>query len=157
MANRRIKSFLIADELNPLTIDRIADHLGSSFFIFILWKTSGRIRFKEAPNLKQRFYTSRQEKIGFNFLFLNYVSLDAENSAEIKEARLSWNVWGMETILEIGYFTIPKKSLIAVVGRVGSGKSSLLCAMLGNLHIFEIAILSFCNISFIFLTRRKFL
>ncbi|KAL3994563.1 ABC transporter transmembrane region family protein [Acanthocheilonema viteae] len=86
VANKRIKSFLVADELNPLTIDRITDHL------------------------------------------------DAENATEIKEARLSWNVSGLETALEIDYFTIPKKSLIAVVGRVGSGKSSLLSAIMGEME-----------------------
>uniref|UniRef100_A0A0R3RUJ2 ABC-type glutathione-S-conjugate transporter n=1 Tax=Elaeophora elaphi TaxID=1147741 RepID=A0A0R3RUJ2_9BILA len=86
VANKRIKSFLVADELSPLTIDRITDHS------------------------------------------------DVGNAVEIKEARLSWNIKELKTILEIDYFTIPKKSLIAVVGRVGSGKSSLLSAILGEME-----------------------
>nr|CTP81282.1 BMA-MRP-7 [Brugia malayi] len=86
VANKRIKSFLVADELNPLTIDLITDQFG------------GR------------------------------------NAVEIRDACLSWNVRGLETVLEIDYLTIPKRSLIAVVGRVGSGKSSLLSAILGEME-----------------------
>ncbi|CAG9537242.1 unnamed protein product [Cercopithifilaria johnstoni] len=86
VANRRIKNFLVADELNPLTIDRITDHF------------------------------------------------DTENAIEIKEAHLNWNATGLETGLEIDCFILPKKSLIAVVGRVGSGKSSLLSAILGEME-----------------------
>ncbi|VDK67605.1 unnamed protein product [Litomosoides sigmodontis] len=85
VANRRIKSFLVADELNPLAIDRITDHS------------------------------------------------DAGNAVEMREAHLSWSVWGLETVLEVDCFAIPKRSLIAVVGRVGSGKSSLLSAILGEM------------------------
>ncbi|VDN89059.1 unnamed protein product [Brugia pahangi] len=86
VANKRIKSFLVADELNPLTIDLITDQFGGG------------------------------------------------NAVEIRDACLSWNVGGLETVLEIDYLTIPKRSLIAVVGRVGSGKSSLLSAILGEME-----------------------
>uniref|UniRef100_A0AAF5PXL7 ABC transporter n=2 Tax=Wuchereria bancrofti TaxID=6293 RepID=A0AAF5PXL7_WUCBA len=86
VANKRIKSFLVADELNPLTIDHIIDQFGGG------------------------------------------------NATEIRDACLSWNVRELETVLEIDYLTIPKRSLIAVVGRVGSGKSSLLSAILGEME-----------------------
>ncbi|EFO19390.1 ABC transporter transmembrane region family protein [Loa loa] len=86
VANRRIKSFLVANELNPLTIDHITDQF------------------------------------------------DVRNAVEIRDARLSWNARPSDTVLEIDHFIIPKRSVIAVVGRVGSGKSSLLSAILGEME-----------------------
>uniref|UniRef100_A0A915PLM9 Uncharacterized protein n=1 Tax=Setaria digitata TaxID=48799 RepID=A0A915PLM9_9BILA len=86
VANGRIKSFLAADELNPLNIDRINDHFST------------------------------------------------ENAIEMKEASLSWDTKGSNTVLKIDHLSIPKKSLVAVVGKVGSGKSTLLSAILGELE-----------------------
>ncbi|VDO27601.1 unnamed protein product [Onchocerca flexuosa] len=86
VANKRLKSFLVADELNPLAVDDITD------------------------------------------------KFDTENAVEIKEAHLNWNARESSPVLEIDHFMIPKKSLIAVVGKVGNGKSSLLSAILGEME-----------------------
>ncbi|MCP9261935.1 ABC transporter transmembrane region family protein [Dirofilaria immitis] len=59
---------------------------------------------------------------------------NTENAVEIREARLNWNAGESEAILKIDYFMVPKKSLVAVVGRVGTGKSSLLAAILGEME-----------------------
>ncbi|VDK28316.1 unnamed protein product [Gongylonema pulchrum] len=75
VANKRMKSFLVADELNPETVDRSPNKSGLIFNLH-LWIISVKL--------------------------LN--------------------------------FTIPKRALVAVVGKVGSGKSTLICAILGEME-----------------------
>ncbi len=69
-----------------------------------------------------------------------------ENAIEFKRASFAWgensnngdgssdNEDGTRPVLKDIDVTVPKNSLVAVVGVVGSGKSSLLSAMLGEMH-----------------------
>ncbi|KAI1286675.1 ATP-binding cassette sub-family C member 3 [Halotydeus destructor] len=56
-----------------------------------------------------------------------------ENAIEIKNGKFSWNIRRTPYLRDIN-LNIKKKSLIAVVGRVGSGKSSLISALLGEME-----------------------
>ena len=57
-----------------------------------------------------------------------------EDSVRIRDGRFTWNRYdGSETLIDID-FRARKGELCSVVGRVGSGKSSMLEAMLGNLY-----------------------
>ncbi|GFT16611.1 multidrug resistance-associated protein 1 [Trichonephila clavipes] len=51
----------------------------------------------------------------------------------VKEANFSWTVGSDSTLKDINLH-IPKGSLFAVIGPVGSGKSSLISALLGEMH-----------------------
>lgn len=55
-------------------------------------------------------------------------------AVEIKQGSFSWNDEGEEVTLEVPKLEIQKGDLAAVVGTVGSGKSSLLASMLGEMH-----------------------
>merc|ERR1712223_458613 len=65
-----------------------------------------------------------------------HVSKAITNSSAIKiiEASFKWNIDDEKTCLEDISFEIPKHSLVAVVGQVGSGKSSLLSAIPGEME-----------------------
>ena len=51
----------------------------------------------------------------------------------LKNASLTWNLAESPTLEDIN-MEIDKRQLVAVVGQVGSGKSSLLSAMLGDME-----------------------
>ncbi|NXK44825.1 MRP1 protein, partial [Chauna torquata] len=57
---------------------------------------------------------------------------DAEGSIIVKNATFSWSKTDPPSLNSIN-FTVPEGSLIAVVGQVGCGKSSLLSALLGEM------------------------
>jgi ATP-binding cassette subfamily C (CFTR/MRP) protein 1 len=59
-----------------------------------------------------------------------------ENPIVVENATFSWTK-GSDLILKNISFQIKKKKLVAVVGRVGSGKSSLLSALLGEMEKLE--------------------
>lgn len=59
---------------------------------------------------------------------------DLYNSIEIKNGSFSWSEDKTVQLKDIS-ITIPKGNLVAVVGQVGSGKSSLLSALLGEMDI----------------------
>jgi multidrug resistance-associated protein (MRP) len=58
---------------------------------------------------------------------------DDTNVIKIKNGTFKWEING-ENVLENVNLEIPRRKLIAVVGTVGSGKSSLLSAILGDLE-----------------------
>ncbi|KAM6185957.1 ATP-binding cassette sub-family C member 10 [Rhynchocyon petersi] len=53
---------------------------------------------------------------------------------EIREARFSWDPAGNNQETFISHLEVKKGSLVGIVGKVGSGKSSLLAAIAGELH-----------------------
>uniref|UniRef100_A0A8C0H8B4 Multidrug resistance-associated protein 1 n=1 Tax=Chelonoidis abingdonii TaxID=106734 RepID=A0A8C0H8B4_CHEAB len=57
---------------------------------------------------------------------------DAEGSIIVKNATFSWSRNDPPSLNDIN-FTVPEGSLIAIVGQVGCGKSSLLSALLGEM------------------------
>ena len=59
-----------------------------------------------------------------------------ENPIVVENATFSWTK-GSDLILKNISFEIKKNKLVAVVGRVGSGKSSLLSALLGEMEKLE--------------------
>ena len=65
---------------------------------------------------------------------IEYQTKNESNAIEIENATLAWDDTDRK-ILKNMSFQIPKGSLTAVVGVVGSGKSSILSAILGNLLI----------------------
>ncbi|GFY43924.1 multidrug resistance-associated protein 1 [Trichonephila inaurata madagascariensis] len=60
-------------------------------------------------------------------------STDKGEAITMKEANFSWTVGSDSTLKDINLH-IPKGSLFAVIGPVGSGKSSLISALLGEMH-----------------------
>lgn len=57
---------------------------------------------------------------------------DPQNAIEIKNGSFSWNKHG-DFLLNVGNISISKGSLVAIVGKVGCGKSSLLSCLLGDM------------------------
>ncbi|XP_028787012.1 ABC transporter C family member 14 [Neltuma alba] len=55
-------------------------------------------------------------------------------AVEIKEGSFSWDDEGEKVALEVSELEIKNGALAAVVGTVGSGKSSLLASVLGEMH-----------------------
>uniref|UniRef100_A0AAY4BRS6 Multidrug resistance-associated protein 1 n=1 Tax=Denticeps clupeoides TaxID=299321 RepID=A0AAY4BRS6_9TELE len=71
-------------------------------------------------------------------VFLSHEELDEDNvnpsdSISIVDGSFSWSKTDNPTLKRINVL-IPEGSLVAVVGHVGSGKSSLLSALLGEMH-----------------------
>jgi ATP-binding cassette subfamily C (CFTR/MRP) protein 3 len=59
---------------------------------------------------------------------------DPKNSVEIRDGSFSWDRESKEPTLKNLNLEIPKGSLTAIVGIVGSGKSSIISAILGDVH-----------------------
>ncbi|KAL5561473.1 hypothetical protein UlMin_031220 [Ulmus minor] len=59
---------------------------------------------------------------------------DGRTAVEIKDGAFSWDDENGETILKNINLNIKKGELTAIVGTVGSGKSSLLASILGEMH-----------------------
>ncbi|XP_019172874.1 PREDICTED: ABC transporter C family member 4-like [Ipomoea nil] len=59
---------------------------------------------------------------------------DGRIAVEVKQANFSWDDEGNQIILKDINFEVRKGELAAIVGTVGSGKSSLLASLLGELH-----------------------
>jgi ATP-binding cassette, subfamily C (CFTR/MRP), member 1 len=78
-----------------------------------------------------RKFFNAEELINNNLNMKNLAS--NKNSLIIKNATYTWSL-GEEPILKDIDITIPKGSLIAIVGKVGSGKSSLFSAILGDMY-----------------------
>ncbi|XP_052772990.1 multidrug resistance-associated protein 1-like isoform X2 [Mya arenaria] len=58
---------------------------------------------------------------------------DAKHAVSIKDGEFSWEKTGISTLRDIN-LDVPVGSLVAVVGTVGSGKSSMLQAVLGEME-----------------------
>ena len=58
---------------------------------------------------------------------------DVTNAIEVTEATLTWEDCDTKPTLRNMSFKIPQGSLVAIVGSVGSGKSSLLAGILGEM------------------------
>ena len=63
---------------------------------------------------------------------IQFQTKDESNAIEINDASLAWDDTDRQILKQLS-FQVPKGSLTAVVGIVGSGKSSVLSAILGNL------------------------
>jgi ATP-binding cassette, subfamily C (CFTR/MRP), member 1 len=59
---------------------------------------------------------------------------DGQESVRVKEASFTWGSGDSKQVLSDISFSARKGELNCIVGRVGSGKSSLLQAILGDLH-----------------------
>lgn len=133
MGNERLKNFLLADELNPLTIDLITNQYGS--FHFYLFSPEWEKKWSDQSEMPLRQPLPCNAMTTANFIFRFFESNEfsgAGNAVEMRDAHLSWNIGESEKKLQVNHLEIPKKSLVAVVGEVGSGKSSFLSAILGN-------------------------
>ena len=72
-------------------------------------------------------------KSTFKFWSLTPITGDVTNAVEVTEATLTWEDSGAKPTLRNLSFKIPQGSLVAIVGTVGSGKSSLLAGILGEM------------------------
>ena len=59
---------------------------------------------------------------------------DPKNAVEIEDGSFTWEREAKEPTLNKLNLEIPKGSLTAIVGLVGSGKSSIISAILGDVH-----------------------
>ena len=59
---------------------------------------------------------------------------DPKNSVEIQDGIFTWDQESKEPTLKTLNLEIPKGSLTAIVGVVGSGKSSIISTILGDVH-----------------------
>ena len=93
------------------------------------------------PNLIVQYI---QAQVSFSRInnYLNAQEIDPETVGSdtagrtvvsLKNATLTWNLAESPTLEDIN-MDIEKRQLVAVVGQVGSGKSSLLSAMLGDME-----------------------
>lgn len=65
-------------------------------------------------------------------MYINFNFLGAKNdSIEVISASLTWNRALSKPTLKDINFSVEKGALVAVVGKVGSGKTSLLMSLLG--------------------------
>jgi ABC-type bacteriocin/lantibiotic exporter with double-glycine peptidase domain len=63
-------------------------------------------------------------------------NLELEDIIEVSDATMTWDKSDPQTTLQNINLSASKASLIAIVGKVGSGKSSFLLSLLGNcLHM----------------------
>ena len=72
------------------------------------------------------------EELDENCIF-HLTGPNVTNAIEVSEATLSWEDSGTKPTLRNLSFKIPQGSLVAIVGSVGSGKSSLLAGILGEM------------------------
>ena len=70
-------------------------------------------------------------------IFFNYLEKNDGYPIDIKKGTFNWESTGSTTptVLNNVNLSIKKGSLVAVVGHVGSGKSSLISAMLGEMNV----------------------
>jgi ABC-type transport system involved in cytochrome bd biosynthesis fused ATPase/permease subunit len=62
------------------------------------------------------------------------ITIQQNSAIKMTHASFGWSTDDKKICLENISLAIPKKSLVAVVGQVGSGKSSLLSAILGEME-----------------------
>lgn len=68
--------------------------------------------------------------------FYQNIPMDSEPTRDIRvhQGDFSWNRLSGELVLKDIDLTIPRGSLVLILGRVGSGKTTLLNSILGELH-----------------------
>ena len=67
---------------------------------------------------------------------IKFHTKDENNAIEFDNASLAWDDSDRHILRNLS-FKVPKGSLTAIVGVVGSGKSSILSAVLGNFCTFQ--------------------
>uniref|UniRef100_A0A8I5QZC9 Multidrug resistance-associated protein 1-like n=1 Tax=Papio anubis TaxID=9555 RepID=A0A8I5QZC9_PAPAN len=110
----RLEDFLHTEELLPQNIE--TNYIGGQHFLFafITYLTSGL-----------KVIGSKMHHCIF------FSSLD--HAIEFTDASFSWDKTGMPVLKDLN-IKIPEGALVAVVGQVGSGKSSMLSAILGEME-----------------------
>ncbi|KAJ7461221.1 multidrug resistance-associated ABC transporter [Mycena latifolia] len=121
VALRRIGKFLAAEELaEPYAIDHTLDNaveVDASF----AWEPSGTLEEAKLDPKARNERTKRKRKTDRDPEVLPTV---AEKSAPVEEPFELTNL----------RFAVPKGAFVAIVGRVGSGKSSILQALIGEMR-----------------------
>lgn len=102
VSNRRLKDFLVSDELSEYVEKN-----------------------PPAEGLRTLFTYSRP------------ILLELEDVIDVSEATMTWDRNEPRSTLQNINLTAPKGSLIAIVGKVGSGKSSFLLSLLGKTIVFS--------------------
>ncbi|KAJ7591654.1 multidrug resistance-associated ABC transporter [Mycena floridula] len=118
VAMARVAKFLMAEELEePYTIEPKADNAVEVDADFV-WETAGKM---EGPK-----FAVTKEKPGHRNKEKPPPAKDIEK-AEPEEEETPFELNGLK-------FSVPKGSFVAIVGRVGSGKSSILQALIGEMR-----------------------
>ena len=96
-----------------------------------------------SPELNENAVTKLNSSSGNGDVLNNHTpivkNLSSSNETAVKmiDTSYKWSNDDPKLCLENISFEIPKRSLVAVVGQVGSGKSSLLSAILGEMEPVE--------------------
>lgn len=88
---------------------------------------------RNVSGLISKLDTESVKEIQFYFIIVFYSQISA-NPLVIDGGNFSWGDKDADLVLKNINLNIPKGSLVAVVGAVGSGKSSLLSAFLGEMN-----------------------
>nr|UOU03334.1 ATP-binding cassette subfamily C1-1 [Brachionus rubens] len=112
-----------------------------AYVSFSLFNTIRLPLFLIGPAISNFIQTLVSLKRIQKFLFLEEIDdgqisyeKDAENAILFEKATFSWSKYSQDAFLRNLNLSIPRGKLIAVVGKVGSGKSSLLSSILGEMN-----------------------
>eukprot|EP01087_Luapelamoeba_hula_P012571 TRINITY_DN3508_c0_g1_i1.p1 TRINITY_DN3508_c0_g1~~TRINITY_DN3508_c0_g1_i1.p1 ORF type:complete len:1538 (+),score=302.45 TRINITY_DN3508_c0_g1_i1:61-4674(+) len=101
---KRLQAFLLGEELDPAAVERVDGDI----------VIKGREHYEETVGKGKRKFSS------------NHLAV------RIKDGQFGWNVSTPPTLKNIN-IEVPRGALLAIVGGVGSGKSALLSALLGDI------------------------
>ena len=132
VSQKRIDTFLNAEELDPDGVTRLPRDLAAGAGP----KGSQQIRKRFMD--KNTTFPRRLFSLQLFSVHLDYLSIITETADDfginVDSATFSWVGDSAELTLRDLSFNMPQKSLFAVVGKIGSGKSSLLSAICGEVH-----------------------
>lgn len=125
MSNKRLKAFFADDEIDPNAILKTKKEGKKSFIekIRAVWK----LKKLPADYNKRICSTCSALKVTLT----NSDSDSADIAVELEDASFGWDSTSAEFLKNIN-LSVKKGELVAIVGKVGSGKSSVLSALLGE-------------------------
>lgn len=83
---------------------------------------------------KLSFFLSHRQRECFFYYYYYIETSFAASPIVIENGNFTWGEKDADPVLKNINLNVPRGSLVAIVGAVGSGKSSLLAAMLGEMN-----------------------